>query len=46
MGAFEEAEEWLVESLGMWWPDADEGKLLDAATAWRDLMTRARRGHR
>lgn len=37
MGAFEEAKEWLVESVGMWWPDADEGKLRDAATAWRDF---------
>lgn len=36
MGAFEEAKEWLVESLGMWWPGADEGKLRDAA-AWRDF---------
>ncbi|PJE98245.1 hypothetical protein CUT44_08225 [Streptomyces carminius] len=37
MGAFEEAKEWLVESVGMWWPDADEGKLRDAAGAWRDF---------
>jgi len=37
MGAFEEAKEWLVESMGMWWPDADEGKLRDAAGAWRDF---------
>jgi hypothetical protein len=37
MGAFEEAKEWLIESLGMWWPDADEGKLREAATAWRDF---------
>ncbi|WP_238419525.1 WXG100 family type VII secretion target [Streptomyces taklimakanensis] len=37
MGAFEEAKEWLVETMGMWWPDADEGKLRDAATAWRDF---------
>ncbi|MGP4001327.1 WXG100 family type VII secretion target [Streptomyces sp. 8N706] len=35
MGAFEEAKEYLVEALGMWWPDADEGKLREAADAWR-----------
>ncbi|MDJ0369460.1 hypothetical protein QMK19_07180 [Streptomyces sp. H10-C2] len=35
MGAFEEAKEWLVETMGMWWPDGDEGKLRQAATAWR-----------
>ncbi|MGW8376911.1 RNase A-like domain-containing protein [Streptomyces sp. ODS28] len=35
MGAFEEAKEWLVETMGMWWPDADEDKLREAATAWR-----------
>ncbi len=37
MGAFEEAKEWLVEAMGMWWPDADEGKLREAAGAWRDF---------
>ncbi|MEV6398028.1 hypothetical protein AB0M39_25185 [Streptomyces sp. NPDC051907] len=36
MGAFEEAKEWLVESMGMWWPDGDEAKLRKAATAWRN----------
>ncbi|MFI1965332.1 RNase A-like domain-containing protein [Streptomyces pathocidini] len=35
MGAFEETKEYLVESLGMWWPDADEGRLREAAAAWR-----------
>ncbi|MEC4016983.1 WXG100-like domain-containing protein [Streptomyces sp. H27-D2] len=35
MGAFEEAKEWLVESVGMWWPDGDEHKLRQAADAWR-----------
>jgi RHS repeat-associated protein len=37
MGAFEEAKEYLVESVGMWWPNGDEGKLRDAAQAWRDF---------
>lgn len=37
MGAFEEAKEWLVEKMGMWWPDADEGKLREAARHWRDF---------
>lgn len=37
MGAFEEAKEWLVEKMGMWWPDADEGKLREGARHWRDF---------
>ncbi|WP_311203330.1 DUF6531 domain-containing protein [Streptomyces gossypii] len=39
MGAFEEAKEWLIESFGMWWPDADEDKCREAATAWREFAT-------
>ncbi|MEU0744005.1 hypothetical protein [Streptomyces sp. NPDC006134] len=35
MGAFEEAKEYLVEALGMWWPDADEDRLREAAGVWR-----------
>ncbi|MET7538042.1 DUF6531 domain-containing protein [Streptomyces sp. NPDC005507] len=37
MGAFEEAKDYVVEHLGMWWPNGDEGKLRDAAQAWRDF---------
>ncbi|MGP3989049.1 WXG100-like domain-containing protein [Streptomyces sp. 3N207] len=37
MGDFEDAKEWLVEKMGMWWPDADEGKLREAARHWREF---------
>nr|QIY99280.1 hypothetical protein HEP87_41855 [Streptomyces sp. S1D4-11] len=36
-GAADKAKEIIQDVTGMWWPDADEGGLRDAAKAWRDF---------
>ncbi|MEW1866548.1 hypothetical protein AB0399_40315 [Streptomyces sp. NPDC088194] len=35
MSVADEAKKIVMKLTGMWWPDADEGGLRDAATAWR-----------
>ncbi|MFG2524426.1 DUF6531 domain-containing protein [Streptomyces sp. NPDC048527] len=37
MSAADKAKEIIQDVTGMWWPDADEGGLRDAAKAWRDF---------
>uniref|UniRef100_A0AAU2VPG8 DNA/RNA non-specific endonuclease n=1 Tax=Streptomyces sp. NBC_00008 TaxID=2903610 RepID=A0AAU2VPG8_9ACTN len=37
MSAADKAKEIIQDITGMWWPDADEGGLRDAAKAWRDF---------
>ncbi|MFI7339376.1 DNA/RNA non-specific endonuclease [Streptomyces sp. NPDC050085] len=37
MSAADKAKEIVKDMTGMWWPDADEGGLRDAAKVWRDF---------
>ncbi len=37
MSVADKARKVVQDLTGMWWPDADEGKLRDAAKAWRDF---------
>ena len=37
MSAADKVKEIVQDMTGMWWPDADEGGLRDAAKAWRDF---------